>query len=187
MLRYAGESNLKRMALECGGKTPQVVFADADLKAAADDIAWGIYYNSGETCHAGSRLHRARERQGGTDRGASPRSPPPSPWATRSSPTTQMGALIDHGHMQRVLGYIDGGVADGARVALGGHRALEESGGFYIEATVLDGVRPADEGRARGDLRPGALGHDVQGRERRGAAGQRHPASGWPPRYGPPT
>ena len=56
MLRYAGESNLKRVALECGGKTPQVVFADANLEAAAYDIAWGIYYNSGETCHAGSRL-----------------------------------------------------------------------------------------------------------------------------------
>ena len=56
MLRYAGESNLKRVALECGGKSPHVVFADADLTAAADGIAWGIYYNSGETCHAGSRL-----------------------------------------------------------------------------------------------------------------------------------
>ena len=56
MLRYAAESNLKRVALECGGKTPQVVFADADLEAAAYGIAWGIYYNSGETCHAGSRL-----------------------------------------------------------------------------------------------------------------------------------
>jgi gamma-glutamyl-gamma-aminobutyraldehyde dehydrogenase len=57
-------------------------------------------------------------------------------------PTTQMGALIDQGHMQRVLGYIEGGVADGARVALGGRQALEDSGGFYVEATVLDGVRP---------------------------------------------
>src|SRR6185295_17706783 len=56
MLRYAGESNLKRVALECGGKTPHVVVAGADIAAAAEGIAWGIYYNSGETCHAGSRV-----------------------------------------------------------------------------------------------------------------------------------
>ena len=56
MLRYAGESNMKRVSLECGGKSPHVVMADADIKAAAEAIAWGIYYNQGETCHAGSRV-----------------------------------------------------------------------------------------------------------------------------------
>jgi len=140
MLRYAGESNLKRVALECGGKTPQVVFADADLGAAASGIAWGIYYNSGETCHAGSRLivHQSRKDEliEGIRRVA----------ATITlghplEPTTQMGALIDEGHMKRVLGYIESGVSQGARLALGGHRALAETGGYYVEATVLDGVR----------------------------------------------
>ncbi|TLY61205.1 MAG: aldehyde dehydrogenase family protein, partial [Gammaproteobacteria bacterium] len=58
-------------------------------------------------------------------------------------PTTQMGALIDRGHMERVLGYIDSGVSEGARVVLGGKRALVETGGYYIEATILDAVRPA--------------------------------------------
>jgi len=56
MLRYSGESNMKRVALECGGKSPHVVLADADIAAAAEGIAWGIYYNAGETCHAGSRV-----------------------------------------------------------------------------------------------------------------------------------
>ena len=56
MLRYAGESNMKRVALECGGKSPHVVMKDADIEAAASGIAWGIYYNAGETCHAGSRV-----------------------------------------------------------------------------------------------------------------------------------
>jgi gamma-glutamyl-gamma-aminobutyraldehyde dehydrogenase len=56
MLRYSGESNMKRVSLECGGKSPHVVMADADLKAAAEAIAWGIYYNQGETCQAGSRV-----------------------------------------------------------------------------------------------------------------------------------
>src|SRR5208337_612837 len=56
MLVYAGQSNMKRVSLECGGKSPHVVMADADVKAAAEAIAWGIYYNQGETCHAGSRV-----------------------------------------------------------------------------------------------------------------------------------
>jgi len=141
MLRYAAESNLKRVALECGGKTPQVVFADADLEAAAYGIAWGIYYNSGETCHAGSRLlvhESVREALLEAIRRVTATITLGHPL----EPATQMGALIDQGHMRRVLGYIDSGVADGARIALGGKQALKETGGFYVEATVLDGVRP---------------------------------------------
>ena len=141
MLRYAGESNLKRVALECGGKTPQVVFADADLEAAASGIAWGIYYNSGETCHAGSRLivhESVREELLAVIRRVAATITLGHPL----EPTTQMGALIDEGHMRRVLGYIDSGVQDGARLALGGRQALKETGGYYVEATVLDGVQP---------------------------------------------
>jgi len=141
MLRYSGESNMKRVALECGGKSPHVVLADADIGAAAEGIAWGIYYNAGETCHAGSRVivhERIKDRliaeitrvAGGITLGF--------PW----EPSTQMGALIDQNHMQRVLGYIDDGVRSGARVALGGKRALAETGGFYVEATILDAVKP---------------------------------------------
>jgi acyl-CoA reductase-like NAD-dependent aldehyde dehydrogenase len=141
MLRYAAESNLKRVALELGGKTPQVVFADADLEQAAYGIAWGIYYNSGETCHAGSRLivHDSVKRP---LLDAIARVTATITLGHPLEPTTQMGALIDHGHMQRVLGYIEGGVADGAQVVLGGRQALKETGGFYVEATVLDRVRP---------------------------------------------
>jgi len=141
MLRYAGESNLKRVALELGGKTPHVVMRDADVKTAAHDIAWGIYYNSGETCHAGSRVivHAAL------------REPLIEAIAAVAAtitlgdpldPATQMGALIDEAHMRRVLGYIHNGASAGARVALGGRRTLEQTGGYYVEATVLDDVRP---------------------------------------------
>jgi len=140
MLRYAADSNLKRVALELGGKTPQVVFADADLAEAAAGIAWGVYYNSGQTCHAGSRLvvHESVKDELLAHIGKVA--------ATITlghplEPATQMGALIDRGHMQRVLGYIDSGVAEGARVALGGKQALKETGGFYVEATVLDHAR----------------------------------------------
>ena len=141
MLRYAGESNMKRVALECGGKSPHVVMADADIAAAAEGIAWGIYYNAGETCHAGSRVivHESLKDEliAAIARVASTITLG-VPW----EPATQMGALIDQGHMQRVLGYIDDGVNAGARVALGGKRALGETGGFYVEATILDAVRP---------------------------------------------
>lgn len=141
MLRYSADSNMKRLALECGGKSPQVVLADADIEAAAEGIAWGIFYNAGETCHAGSRVivHESiRERlleavcrvAKGIRLGW--------PW----DPATQMGALIDQKHMQRVLGYIEDGAGAGARVALGGKRALAETGGFYVEATILDRVQP---------------------------------------------
>jgi acyl-CoA reductase-like NAD-dependent aldehyde dehydrogenase len=141
MLRYAGESNLKRVALELGGKSPQVVLRDADLSAAASDIAWGIFYNQGETCNAGSRLICEAvikdellaevKRIAGTITLGHP-----------LDPATCMGALIDQGHMQRVLAYIDSGVADGAQLALGGRQTFKESGGFYVEATILDAVRP---------------------------------------------
>ena len=141
MLRYASESNLKRVALECGGKTPQVVFADADLEAAAYGIAWGIYYNSGETCHAGSRLI-VHESVKDALLEAIARVTATITLGQPLETTTQMGALIDQKHMQRVLGYIEGAVTAGARVALGGHQALKESGGYYVEATVLDGVHP---------------------------------------------
>jgi len=141
MLRYAGESNLKRVSLECGGKSPQVVLADADIDAAAEAIAWGIYYNAGETCNAGSRVivhENVRERLldavGRVATGIRLGNP--------LDPATQMGALIDEGHMRRVLGYIDTGVAEGAQLVLGGKRVLAESGGYYVEATMLDKVRP---------------------------------------------
>jgi 4-(gamma-glutamylamino)butanal dehydrogenase len=141
MLRYAGESNMKRVALECGGKSPHVVMADADLASAAEGIAWGIYYNAGETCHAGSRVlvhERVKDELIAAIARVASTITLGYPW----EPSTQMGALIDEHHMQRVLGYIDDGVRAGAQLALGGRRALVDTGGFYVEATILDGVRP---------------------------------------------
>ncbi|MGC2462528.1 MAG: aldehyde dehydrogenase [Steroidobacteraceae bacterium] len=141
MMRYAGESNLKRVALELGGKSPHVVMADADLEAAAAAIAWGIYYNAGETCHAGSRLIvHERVRTGLIEgiEGVAKTITLGHPF----DPATQMGALIDSGHLKRVLGYIDSGVSEGARVAFGGRQAMQDTGGYYVEATVLDAVRP---------------------------------------------
>ncbi len=141
MMRYASESNLKRVALELGGKSPHLVLPDADLEAAASGIAWGIYYNSGETCHAGSRViahEDVRERL----IAAIKRVADTITLGHPLDPSTQMGALIDAKHLERVLGYVESGVREGARIAHGGRRARSESGGFYLEATVLDQVRP---------------------------------------------
>jgi gamma-glutamyl-gamma-aminobutyraldehyde dehydrogenase len=141
MLRYAGESNMKRVALECGGKSPHVVMADADVKAAAEAIAWGIYYNQGETCHAGSRViaHRAIRAQlvAAIADVARTQIPLGHPFEAAS----QMGALIEEKHMERVLSYIALGEKEGAKIAFGGKRVMAETGGFYVEPTILDEAR----------------------------------------------
>ena len=141
MMVYAGQSNMKRVSLECGGKSPHVVMPDADIGAAAEAIAWGIYYNQGETCHAGSRVivHesiRARlvEAIADVQRKQIPLGHP-------FESASQLGAVVEKGHMERVLGYIDIGVKEGARIAHGGKRVLEETGGYYVEPTILDDVR----------------------------------------------
>lgn len=142
VMRYAGESNMKRVALECGGKSPHVVMPDADLDAAASGIAWGIFYNQGETCHAGSRLivHRSVrealvEKIAAVQRAGIPLGHP-------LDPAARMGAMIDERHMDRVLSYVDIGRREGARVHCGGERALGETGGYYVAPTILDDAAP---------------------------------------------
>ncbi|MBP0583459.1 aldehyde dehydrogenase [Labrys sp. LIt4] len=142
MLRNAGESNMKRVALECGGKSPHVVLADADLDAAASGIAWGIYYNQGETCHAGSRVIAHASIKDELVRRIGEIAATQIPLGHPLDPAAQMGALIEKGHMERVLSYIDIGRQEGAVVARGGNRVMAETGGYYVEATILDGVRP---------------------------------------------
>jgi len=141
MLVYAGQSNMKRVALECGGKSPHVVMPDADLRAAAEGIAWGIYYNQGETCHAGSRVLAHESIRAELVRLIAEVQQTQIPLGHPFDASAQLGAVIEKGHMERVLGYIDIGVKEGARIAHGGKRALEETGGYYIEPTILDDAR----------------------------------------------
>ncbi len=141
MLEYAGRSNMKRVWLECGGKSPNLVLADcADLDAAAEAAAWGIFFNQGEMCSAASRLLAAREIKepllekivalGQTLRPADP-----------LDPETRLGAIVDRIQFDKVLGYIEKGRAEGAELRLGGAPAGDE--GFFVEPTVFDGVTPA--------------------------------------------
>jgi acyl-CoA reductase-like NAD-dependent aldehyde dehydrogenase len=140
LMRDIGETDVKAITLELGGKSPQVVLGDvADLDAAASAIGWGIFYNVGQTCNAGSRLivHRSVrdavvERVAELGRQLAPGDP--------LDPATQLGAMVDERQMERVLGYVEVGLAEGARIELGGERVREETGGFYIPPTILGGV-----------------------------------------------
>jgi 4-guanidinobutyraldehyde dehydrogenase/NAD-dependent aldehyde dehydrogenase len=140
-MRYASESNLKSVSLELGGKSPQLVLADAhDLRAAAHAIAEGIFYNQGETCNAGSRLlvqRSIRDEFLEAVVDASKQMQPGDPF----DPDSYMGALIDAGQMERVLGYVEEGRKEGARLVTGGRRVNAESGGFYVPPTVLADAR----------------------------------------------
>jgi 4-guanidinobutyraldehyde dehydrogenase / NAD-dependent aldehyde dehydrogenase len=137
-LRYSSESNMKRLALECGGKSPHIVMEDcADLDAAAQAVAWGVFYNQGEVCNAGSRLlvHESLKdellervvRIAGTIQPGDP-----------LDPQTKMGAIVDETQLDRVLGYVESGRAEGAELHLGGGRARTESGGYFVEPTIFD-------------------------------------------------
>lgn len=151
LLQCAGRSNMKRAFMECGGKSPNIVFADApDLRVAAQAAASGIFYNQGEVCTAASRLLVQRAIKDEfvaavieAGRVMQPRHP--------FEPGAAMGALVDEAQVQRVLGYIERGIAEGARLALGGQRVLAETGGCYIEPTVFDDVG-ADMGIAREEI-----------------------------------
>jgi gamma-glutamyl-gamma-aminobutyraldehyde dehydrogenase/4-guanidinobutyraldehyde dehydrogenase/NAD-dependent aldehyde dehydrogenase len=140
-LKYSGESNMKRVSLECGGKSPNIIMADApDLDAAATAAAWGIFFNQGEVCNAGSRLiveesvkDRVLEKIFAVGKKLAPGDP--------LDPKTGLGAMVDETQTQRVLGYIDAGQKEGANLVFGGKRVKTETGGCYIEPTVFDGVK----------------------------------------------
>ena len=142
LMQCAGRSNLKRAYMECGGKSPNIVFADApNLEAAATAAASGIFYNQGEVCTAASRLLVERGIKDefiamvvAAGRKMQPRHP--------FEPGAPMGAMVDQIQMERVLGYIAKGSAEGATLALGGQRVMTDTGGFYIEPTVFDNVAP---------------------------------------------
>jgi 4-guanidinobutyraldehyde dehydrogenase / NAD-dependent aldehyde dehydrogenase len=142
IMQYAAQSNLKRVSLECGGKSPNIVMADyTDIDKVARAAAFAIFFNQGEMCSAGSRLLVQRqirepllEAIGKVARELAPGDP--------LDPATKLGAIVDPQQMQRVLGYIAAGQEDGARLALGGSQVRKETGGSYVEPTVFDGVTP---------------------------------------------
>ncbi|WP_163649904.1 aldehyde dehydrogenase [Modicisalibacter sp. 'Wilcox'] len=141
LMQYAGQSNLKRVYLECGGKSPNLVFADCrDLDAVARHAAEAIFHNQGEVCIAGSRLlvdNAIREAFVDKLLAAAETMQPGDPL----DPASFMGAIVDRTQYERVLDYIRRGVAEGA-VLRGGGEPLEGAG-LFIPPTVFDGVTPA--------------------------------------------
>ncbi|AGL84179.1 aldehyde dehydrogenase [Pseudomonas protegens] len=143
LLVYSGESNMKRVWLEAGGKSPNVVFADApDLREAAEAAAAAIAFNQGEVCTAGSRLLVQRsireqfipllvEALKGWQPGHA------------LDPETRVGAVVDQRQLDNVLRYIEIGKEQGGQLLAGGVRTLESTGGLYVEPTVFDGVTNA--------------------------------------------
>jgi len=137
ILEASAKSNLKRVTLELGGKSPNIVFADANFDAAIEGAHNGLFFNQGECCNAGSRLfveekcydefveksvERAKKRKVG------------DPFA----PDTEQGAQVDQQQFDKVMSYIESGMREGAKLLTGGHRYGDH--GYFIEPTVFADV-----------------------------------------------
>ncbi|HEY2632648.1 MAG TPA: aldehyde dehydrogenase family protein [Solirubrobacteraceae bacterium] len=127
---------LKRVTLELGGKSPNVILPDADIDAAVKGSYQAIYFNSGQACNAGSRLFVPKERFDEVVGALAERAK-----ATRLGagldPTTQLGPLVSEEQRDRVMSYIDAGRDAGAEVVSGGGTTLSESGGWFVEPTLF--------------------------------------------------
>lgn len=141
-LRYSGESNMKMVWLECGGKSPNLIFADcADLDAAARKAAFGIFFNQGQVCSASSRLlversihDRFLDKLMNEVAALQPGNP--------LDPATRTGALVDARQTARVMQYVELGQAQGAMLLTGGERIRIGSSDCYIRPTIFTGVAP---------------------------------------------
>jgi betaine-aldehyde dehydrogenase len=141
ILKTAAETNLKKVTLELGGKSPNIFFADADFEMAIAGALFGIFLNQGEVCSAGSRIlveksihaklvemmaEKARQIRLGDG----------------LDPTTKMGPLVTAEHRERVEGYIKIGKAGGAKLVTGGQRPAALQHGYFVEPTIFDHVDP---------------------------------------------
>jgi acyl-CoA reductase-like NAD-dependent aldehyde dehydrogenase len=152
LLAASAASNLKRLTLELGGKSPQIVFADADRARAIDACFWGIFGNKGETCNAGSRVLVQAEAYDGFVAELAER-------ARRMvvgdplDPATEMGAQVSPAQVERILGYVRSGVADGARLLAGGERDLDgrKARGCFVRPAVFADV-PLDAAIAQEEI-----------------------------------
>jgi len=140
-LKYAADSNLKEIVLECGGKSPQVVFADADLDAATDHILTAAFWNMSENCSCGARLivHASIK-----DTLLQKLKTGLSAWqvGNPTNPDTRIGPMIERAHFDKVKGFIDDALAAGATLAHGGKIWDALGSGWYIEPTIFDHVTP---------------------------------------------
>ncbi|HXB16165.1 MAG TPA: aldehyde dehydrogenase family protein [Solirubrobacteraceae bacterium] len=127
---------LKRVTLELGGKSPNIILPDADLEAAVKGSFQAIYFNSGQACNAGSRLFAPADRYDEVIAALAEAAA-----ATQLGPgldgATQLGPLVSAEQQERVLSYIASGREEGAEVVTGGDAALADSGGYYVAPTLF--------------------------------------------------
>jgi acyl-CoA reductase-like NAD-dependent aldehyde dehydrogenase len=143
LLKASAESNLKRISLELGGKSPNIIFPDCNMEAAVKSAFWGIFANKGEICSAASRLllhqdihdrfleemvSRAQKLKVGDPLDKS----------------TAMGSQISAAQMERILGYVRSGIEEGAKLLCGGERDVDgaKSKGFFVKPTIFSEVKP---------------------------------------------
>src|SRR5204862_4796323 len=134
----AAKSNLKRVSLELGGKSPNIVFADADLDAAVEGAYFGLFFNQGQCCCAGSRLFvedkvHAQFVEKVLKKAKSQKVGDPF------DPETTQGPQVSQEQLDRIMGYIDSGKKEGAQLLCGGNRVGGK--GYFIEPTVFADVK----------------------------------------------
>jgi acyl-CoA reductase-like NAD-dependent aldehyde dehydrogenase len=140
IMRGAADT-MKRVTLELGGKSPNIVFADADIDNAVKGAITGIFYGKGEVCNAGSRLFVESKVQDEFLEKLVARASKMRP-ADPLDPKTRMGAIVSQEQMQTVLGYIEAGKKEGAKLIAGGNRVnVDGSKGYFIEPTIFGGVK----------------------------------------------
>jgi gamma-glutamyl-gamma-aminobutyraldehyde dehydrogenase len=142
-LRYSADSNLKEIVLECGGKSPQIVMADAtrDLTYVAEQLALAAFWNGGQNCTCGSRILVDRRIQADLLEALSEAA---ESWRVGDplDPATKIGPMIESSALERIVGYIDGAGDAGARLVYGGKRVLQDTGGYFVEPTIFADVTP---------------------------------------------
>jgi aldehyde dehydrogenase (NAD+) len=139
IMRSASDT-LKRLTLELGGKSPNIVFADSDLDSAVRGAINGIFYGKGEVCNAGSRLFLERSIQDEFLEKLIARARKMQP-ADPLDPKTRMGAIVSQEQMQTVLGFIESGKEEGAKLLAGGNRVSVNGKGYFLEPTIFGEVR----------------------------------------------
>ncbi len=147
--RYAGESNMKQVWLETGGKSPNIIFPDADLDAAADMAAFGIFFNQGEVCSANSRMlvhasikDEMLERMKSRAEAIAPGDP--------LDPASTLGSMVDRSHTDTVMRFIESGVQS-SRLVTGGERVTLNGSNAFVTPTIFDNVK-SDHKVARDEI-----------------------------------
>jgi phenylacetaldehyde dehydrogenase len=140
LIVQASAGNLKRVSLELGGKSPTIIFGDADVDAAIPGAASAIFFNHGQCCCAGSRLYAHKDVFDQVLEGVAAEAKKIK-LGPGLEPTTDMGPVVSDEQFRRVTGYIESGVKDGAQIVTGGRKA-DQGGGYFVEPTVFTNTRP---------------------------------------------